>query len=372
MKNQDDSQSAFRPGLDLAERFFRHAVRPILESTLPDLEYSAALIGPGSEVLGFDSKMSTDHHWGPRAMLFLRPRDIERHRDGIHSLLAGSLPLRWEGYSTSWSEPDPDDGGVQHLCPVPAHPVNHRVELYTVKAFFQAYMDIDIDKPLSAADWLTLPHQKLRSVCGGRIFRDELGLGAVRERLSWYPHDVWLYLLASCWSRIGEEEHLTGRAGIAGDDIGSSIIAWRLVRDVMRLAFLMERVYPPYAKWFGTAFRHLRCAPALLPTLDAVMNASSWEERDPALALAFQHLAGMHNALKITPNLSCEPSRFWGRPFTVIQGERFADALRDAIQDKSVTSIATRPLIGNIDLVSDSTGLLEDAGRRRSLLTLYQ
>ena len=30
-----------------------------------------------------------------------------------------------------------------------------------------------------------------------------------------------------------------------------------LVRDVMRLAFLIERQYAPYAKWFGTGFARL-------------------------------------------------------------------------------------------------------------------
>ena len=33
---------------------YEEAVAPILDSHLPDLEYSAALIGSGSEVLGFD------------------------------------------------------------------------------------------------------------------------------------------------------------------------------------------------------------------------------------------------------------------------------------------------------------------------------
>ena len=45
----------------------------------------------------------------------------------------------------------------------------------------------------------------------------------------------------------------------------AALIAARLVRDVMRLAFLMEREYPPYPKWFGTAFSGLHSAtrPAL-------------------------------------------------------------------------------------------------------------
>jgi hypothetical protein len=56
----------FVPGLKLAELFYKEAVRPVLLKHFPRLRYSAALIGHGSEVLGFDTERSTDHHWGPR------------------------------------------------------------------------------------------------------------------------------------------------------------------------------------------------------------------------------------------------------------------------------------------------------------------
>lgn len=361
----------FVPGLDLAEGFFREAVGPIVDAVIPGLEYSAALIGRGSEVFGFDTEMSADHDWGPRAMLFLRPGDLEIHGTKLSAVLGERLPLSYRGYPTNWSQPDAGDNGTQCLCPTKAYPINHRVEILSIKGFLGHYLGVDVDAGLSAADWLTLPHQKLRSLCAGRVFRDDLGLKSVRHRFSWYPHDVWLYVLASCWSRIDQEEPLTGRAGSAGDRVGSAIIAWRLAREIMRLAFMMQRVYPPYAKWFGAAFRQLRCASALEPVLGELLGAPTWVERDRILAVAYRHLAEMHNALGITPPLSCEPMPFWGRPFTVIRGERFAKALRDAIRDPAVKSMAHKSLIGSVDLISDNTDLLEDTGRRRALLALY-
>lgn len=63
-----------------------------------------------------------------------------------------------------------------------------------------------------------------------------------------YPHDVWLHATAVLWQRVGTEEHLCGRTGLVGDELGSMLIAGRLVRDLMRLAFFMEREYPPYPK----------------------------------------------------------------------------------------------------------------------------
>lgn len=362
----------FVPGLQLAEAFYRQAVEPVLQRHAPDLAYSAGLIGPGSEVLGFDDRMSTDHHWGPRAMLFLEESVPADRRRELHDILADELPASFMGYPTNWSEPNPEDKGVQHLGEIGERPVNHRIEMITLAGFLQGYMGIDICNPLTPADWLTLPWQKLRSVTGGGLFRDDLGIQSVLDRFRWYPQDLWFYVLASCWARIGQEEHLTGRAGWAGDETGSAIIASRLVRDIMRLAFLMERAYPPYPKWFGTAFANLDCAAALQPLLDQILTSHSWQERDAGLAAAYRRLAEMHNALGVTPPVSCTPASFFGRPFMVIYGETVANALCDEIRDPEVQRLARRRLIGSIDLISDNTDFLEDVSRRSELLTFYR
>ena len=83
----------------------------------------------------------------------------------------------------------------------------------------------------TAIDWLTIPQEKLRTVTAGAVYHDGIGLQAVRERFSYFPPDVWLYLLLSCWTRLGQEEHLAPRAGYVGDEIGSAIIASRLVKS---------------------------------------------------------------------------------------------------------------------------------------------
>jgi hypothetical protein len=81
----------FVPGLALSRAFYREAVKPVLDEAFPVFSYSAALIGPGSEVLGFDTEMSADHDWGPRVMIFHRPGDREL-KDTISDCLAERLP----------------------------------------------------------------------------------------------------------------------------------------------------------------------------------------------------------------------------------------------------------------------------------------
>jgi hypothetical protein len=66
-----------------------------------------------------------------------------------------------------------------------------------------------------------------------------------------------------CWLLNGEnsqEEPFVARTGDVGDELGSQVIAGRLVRALMQLCFLMERRYAPYSKWFGTGFSRLSIA----------------------------------------------------------------------------------------------------------------
>ena len=67
--------ASFVSGVELASLYYAEIVRPLLDEEFPGFRYTAALIGPGSEVLGFDSWRSTDHDWGPRLQLFLFDAD---------------------------------------------------------------------------------------------------------------------------------------------------------------------------------------------------------------------------------------------------------------------------------------------------------
>ena len=74
----NEENKNFIPGLKLGELFYKEVISPILKADFPELKYSAALIGEGSEILGYDTAQSTDHCWGPRTMLFFSDEDYEK------------------------------------------------------------------------------------------------------------------------------------------------------------------------------------------------------------------------------------------------------------------------------------------------------
>ena len=344
----------FIPGLRLSRLFYRKEVQPILKEYFPKLRYSAALIGWGSEVLNFDTELSRDHHWGPRVLLFLNGRDFPKFQPAVSQTLSNRLPYEFMGYSTNFSAPEPN--GVRHPVKIKSGPVNHMVNIYTLQMFFQARLGIDPTRKIKAIDWLTIPQQRLLEVVSGEVFNDGLGqLEKIRERLKFYPHDIWLYILAAQWKRISDEEAFVGRAGDVGDELGSQIVAARLVREIMRLALLMERQYAPYSKWLGSAFNKLQISKRLGPVLREVLLAGHWRAREKKLGQAYAIVASQHNALRITKALPTKVTKYFNRPYLVIHADNFANEIRKAIKDPQVKRLSTD--VGAVDQITDNSDL---------------
>lgn len=338
---------------------------PILERRFPRLEHAAALIGSGSEVLGLDDDVSTDHGWGLRLQLFPASDD---GADEIGAVLAAELPVSFAGVSTHFGE-SPDEPGTRVLQAVESGPVAHGIEVVTVSAFLREHLGVESLAGWDARDWLVTPSQRLLELTAGAVFADEVGeLTAAREALAWYPHDVWLLLMAGHWRRVAQLEHLHGRAGARGDELGSNLIAAALVRDLMRLAFLQERRYAPYPKWLGTAYAELGRGEA--PALAATAAAADWQARERALAEAYRQVAQSHNLLRVTPTIDPEPREFFGRGFTVLFADRFVDALRTAITDDAIRAIDHEA--GAVDSVSDNTDVLTRPYVWRRLTGLWE
>lgn len=360
--------SSFIPGLKLNELFYHEVVKPILDAEFPGLVHTAARLGSGSDVLGCDDEISTDHDWGLRFHLFLSEEDEVKRGTAVTQTLSQQLPKTFRGYSTHFGPPDEE--GTQLLQSIAHGPVNHRITVTTIGRFFHEYMRFDPYTEPTVYDWLTFPQQHLLGVTAGAVFADGLGqLRPIRQKLAYFPHDVWLYLLAAQWARIGQEEHFMGRAGDAGDELGSKLLAARLVHDMMQLCFLMERTYAPYPKWFGTAFSRLACAPQLAPILHEVLAAPTWQKREIPLCAAYEFVARMHNGLGITEPLDTAVTYFHERPYRVINAGRFTAALKKAITDETVKTIQTD--IGSIDQFSHSTDLRENPDLYRRLAVLF-
>jgi hypothetical protein len=331
----------FIPGLELSRAYWHDVVAPIVDGYVAPAERAVALIGRGSDVLGFDTDQSTDHSWGPRLQVFV----LDQPSDELDRAIDAALPASFRGYPTRF--PALDDS-----------PVRHQVTITTVPDFFAARLGFDPRAGIAPIDWLATPTQVLRELTSGVVFEDGPGeLTRAREPLTWYPDDVWLYVLGCQWRRLDQDEPLVGRTGQVGDDLGSRIVGARLVRDLMRLCFLVERTWAPYAKWLGTGFARLECGSDLGPVLRAALAATDWHGREEHLVRAFEYVATRFNELGVAEPVDPTVRGFWNRPFRVLGSQRFADVCL------ARTPLHTFGYVGAIDQFVDNTDVLEDPDR---------
>ncbi|MHA1577929.1 MAG: DUF4037 domain-containing protein [Candidatus Thorarchaeota archaeon] len=367
--NGDTAESPpFMKGLELSEALYQEGVKPILDERYPELRYSAAHIGGGSDVLGFDTAQSMDHDWGPKLLLFLEDSDHKLKADEISTYLSNNLPHMIRGFHTNFGKHD-DETSV--LVQLREYPINHGVQIKTIKDYFETYLGIDSQKELTVIDWLVVPEQFLRSITSGKVFYDGLHeLETIRTKLEYYPRDVWFYLLSNQWRRLSQEIHFMGRCGQVGDDLGSRLIAARLVQDIMKLCFLMEKKYAPFIKWFGSAFSQLSCSSDLIPLFIQSLSAENWEERQKRLVPTYEYIASMHNELGITGIIEDKVTFFHNRPFLIIQAEDFAEAIYAQIQDNKVKSLPK--WLGSVNQYTDSTDVLGYQDKLSKLRIMYE
>ncbi|CEJ93191.1 hypothetical protein VHEMI08800 [[Torrubiella] hemipterigena] len=366
------SPPEFRPALELCGDFFRQVVKPILDNELPALKYGAALIGPGSEVYGFDTEMSMDHDWGLRVFLFLTDEDASQG-DAITELLGNKLPTTWEGFpgaietltTTSTVRQMEDDKATR--------PLKHHVTPITLGKFCLAQLAYDFTaRPPTAAEWLSIPSHALREMVCGAVYHDATGqIALLRRTLAWYPRDVYLYMLAAGCQRIGQESHLMPRAGYAGSELGSAIIASRLVRDIMNLCFLLEKQYAPYAKWFGAGFSRLECGSELEPLLLTAQTAATWQARQDALVQCYDVVTKiLVKELGLEGKVPATSVPFHDRPWLIMPSEQLVEAIVQLIQDPDVLRIAERTMVGSIIQWTDNTDMENMA--KDGILRLYE
>jgi hypothetical protein len=348
-------------GIELSRRFYADIVRPWLSEAAPRLSYAAALLGYGSELLGFDDETSKDHNWGPRVHIFLSREDFNNHAQRLIAGFRRAAPSTYLGEPIGWrSRPHPPANGVDA-----AGAYEHGLEVHTLEGTLERILGLRSVESLSALQWLGFAEQRLLAFTAGDVFHDDVGrLTKAREQLAYYPSDVWLYRIACQWRRIAEEQAFVGRAGQVSDDLGSRVVATRLVRDVMRLGFLLERRYAPYSKWLGTAFARLSISEALSPHLEGALLASAWEERGEALASAYLELARRQTATGVAP-FEAVVGPYYDRPFTTINAD---DAIAAALAEIEDPHIRALPIIGAVDQISDLTPVLEDPALSQRLV----
>lgn len=354
-------------GLELCEGFFHDCAKAILEENFPGLKYSAGLIGYGSDVLGYDDAVSTDHMWGPRFYLFLSEEDLSK-KNNILSVLSENFPYTYKGYSVNFTKPDPNDCGVQHPKLISEGKVNPLIFVYTFDEYLTEQIGTSEPDRIDPFEWLAFSEHRLLSLVSGKFFVDQLNCTEILAKLRYYPKDVKLYLIASNWECIASEQAFMKRCGACGDEIGSRIVCARIAERLMRLCFLYQDTYAPYSKWFGTAFRKLAIDGKIKCAIEEALTANCLKEREDRLIEAQAAVADMHNASGLTVFVAYRIESYFGRNIKVIFADKFVEA---AVKELKGTVFETVPLIGTFSQIGGLSGFADEKGCYGRIARLY-
>lgn len=309
--------------------------------------------------------MSTDHHWGPRLQIFLKEEDYNKYNLTIKNYFKEHLPFTFLGYSTNWSEPDEKDNMNQFLELIRVRPINHKIEVYTIQRYIKIALGLE-SLNLTEIDWFTIPEQRLLEFTSGIVFFDNYGeLTQAREILNYYPESIWKLKIIVQWYRISQEMAFVGRIGGKGDDLGSRIEASRLIRYIMELAFILEKKYIPYEKWFGIAFKKLALARTLEPILLDILKEIDWQQREKLLCDAYLKLIEKQFELNLIPRIEIKPIQFFNRPQLVMPLQEVIEEIKKGIK-KSFNEVSY--FLGTINQFIDISNNLNIQLCRRAKL----
>ena len=253
-------------GIDLARSYFYEYGEPMLRENFSDyLPYIAiGLVGSGSECLGYDDEISTDHDFEPCFCIFIPDEDIiDSKTEFALERAYAKLPKEYMGY-----------------CRSPLSPVGARRHgVIRLSSFLQEKIG-SRDANLSSDDWFALPDYTLAEVTGGEIFMDDGGtFTSIRERLRRMPTDVRLKKLAGnllLMAQSGQYNYL--RCISRGETGAAQLAAIEFVKSVMQTIFLLNERYMPYYKWTFRALRELPKFSELSYSLEYIISSENNKE----------------------------------------------------------------------------------------------
>ena len=218
-------------GLELG-RELAHQVAQDIELNLPDLApyMCLALVGTGSECLGFDDAISEDHDFTKRCQLFL-PADI-------YAANKESLQSYFKNYAY---------GTVQIEC---------------ISEFYRRYT-LYPEGPQCEKEFRRVPQDLLCTATNGEVFLDNFGsFTHIRQRLlAYYPEDIRLRKIAYELNQLAQSgQYNLPRMLQRGDTIAASLALHQFVHHYMLLVHLFNKSYAPFYKWL---YRHSCTLPIL-------------------------------------------------------------------------------------------------------------
>ncbi len=227
-------------GMDISRKYYEEYGKPMLVEKFPEYvdRVAAGLVGEGSECLGYDDVMSTDHDFGPGFCLWLTREDYEAVGREMQRAYA-ELPGEYMGFPARNVTAQGGD----------------RVGVLCMDDFFRRYTGYaqapDRETRNGLASWMSIPIPALKTVTNGEIFADPLGeFTGRREAFAAYPEVVRLRKLAMSLGVMAQAgQYNYGRMCKRSDQAAAWLCISEFVNAAIETGYHLNQLYQPFYKW---------------------------------------------------------------------------------------------------------------------------
>ncbi|CAM3086152.1 DUF4037 domain-containing protein [Streptobacillus ratti] len=199
-----------------------------------------ALIGEGSEVIGYDDEYSKDHDYTFMPTIFLNDKDYEKYHKELEDILL-SLPQEFLG--------------IKH---VNNDVVNERRGIKKISDYLYRFIGKE-NTDLTIEDYRKIPEHSLFSLTSGEIFfAGNEEFTDMLSVLKYYPNVIRENKIATVCTRIaqsGQYNYL--RLMKREDKIASNMSKSIFIENVIHLVYLLNSKYMPFYKWSARGLRDL-------------------------------------------------------------------------------------------------------------------
>lgn len=292
-------------GLELSERFFCEYGEDIIK----DVSHLVAvgLVGSGSECLGYDDEISTDHDFEAGFCIFLPSEELLDRKTAFSLERAyARLPREFLGFKRSPLSPV---GGNRH-------------GVIRTANFFIEKVGVP-DGKLGLEEWFSIPEYSLLEATNGKIFFDRLGeFSKIREGLRYLPEDVRLKKLAGELLLMGQSgQYNYPRLIKRGDGGAARLAAFEFVKSALHAVFLLNKAYLPYYKWQFRALHDLPYLSDVAHPLERILSGDAYLIEE------------------VTERITREAVRLSLTDFTGSEAEGHAYSVNEKIKDPEIRNL---------------------------------
>ncbi|MDE6916256.1 MAG: DUF4125 family protein, partial [Lachnospiraceae bacterium] len=239
------------PGLELCRAYYETYGRPMIAEKFGAYEsvIAVGLVGKGSDCFGFDDRLSQDHDYGPRFVMWVTKKVYEAIGEELQEAYE-SLPQSFMGVDRIETFHGRDRCGVMIIDEFYKNVLGFNLVGLLARSHESEVSGKESMETIKS--WLAVHDYALAAAVNGAVFRDDEGIFTrYRQMLmEYYPKAVWYRKIAQTCALFSQNgQYNLPRMRRRGQIVAAELAKAECAKQAMKLYYLLNRTYAPHDKW---------------------------------------------------------------------------------------------------------------------------